>query len=110
MSKNKGKYHKNFDWFYQSGDWKALRAKRFTYANGLCERCKRNGVIKAGKEVHHVVPIEKDWSRRLDFENTILLCNDCHNAQHDRISPLQKFNLLWEDLNNGGTPSGNDGK
>ncbi len=105
MSKKKGKYHINYDWFYQTAEWKALRSARFTEANGLCERCRRRGIIAAGKEVHHIVPIDKDFSRRLDFDNTVLLCSDCHNEQHERISPLQKFNLLWEDLQNGGTPS-----
>ena len=98
MSKNKGKYHKKFDSFYQSGEWKALRAQRFTAANGLCESCKARGVVREGKEVHHIVPIEESWERRLDFENTTLLCADCHNERHERVSPLQKFNRLWEEM------------
>ncbi len=108
MTEKKVKYHDKYDWFYQTREWKALRAARFTYAHGLCEWCQRRGVTKEGREVHHIVPIEKDWERRLDFDNTILLCTDCHNDQHDRISPLQKFNRVWEDLQNGGTTSRND--
>lgn len=108
MTKNKGKYHGKYDWFYQTGEWKALRAARFSYANGLCECCQRKGIAREGKEVHHIVPIETDWTRRLEFNNTILLCSDCHNERHDRVSPLQKFSHIWEDLQNGRTPTGNN--
>jgi 5-methylcytosine-specific restriction endonuclease McrA len=48
--------------------------------------------------VHHIVPIEEDWNKRLNFDNLVLLCPDCHNAEHERISPLQKFLKDWENI------------
>lgn len=107
MTEKIGTYHEKHDWFYQTKEWKALRAARFAYASGLCERCRQRGVVKEGKEVHHIIPIEVNWEKRLDFENVILLCSECHNEQHERISPLQKFNRIWEDLQNGGTYTDN---
>ena len=87
-----------FDDFYNTRDWKRLRQKKYSDADGLCERCKERGIVREGREVHHIVPLDKDWSRRLDYGNLILLCNDCHNAEHERISPLQEFNKFWEEL------------
>ena len=92
-------YHEKFDKFYQSKEWTLLRNQKFYDADGLCELCKKNGIIKEAKEVHHIVPIEIDWSKRLDYANLIALCSDCHNEQHERISPLQKFLNVWDKIN-----------
>ena len=91
-------YHDKYNSFYNSVEWRQLRARKFAEADGLCEECKKKGIIRAGKEVHHRVPIEKDWSKRLDFDNLILLCPECHNKIHKRISPLQEFEEYWEEL------------
>lgn len=88
-------YKEKFKNFYNSKEWKTLRAVKFADAGGLCEKCKK---IVSGKEVHHIVPIEKDWNKRLDYNNLILLCSACHNDEHDRVSNLQKFLKEWEKL------------
>ena len=95
---NKQTYNEKFSQFYNSSEWKNLRNQKFYDADGLCEICKKKKIIKQGKEVHHIIPIEKDWSKRLDYDNLILLCSDCHNLQHERISPLQKFLKDWENI------------
>lgn len=87
-----------FDDFYNTRDWKQLRQKKYCDADGLCERCRERGIIKEGREVHHIVPLDEDWSRRLDYSNLILLCSDCHAEVHERDSELQKFERFWEDL------------
>lgn len=91
-------YNEKFSSFYNSCEWKKLRNQKFYDADGLCELCKKKKIIKQGKEVHHIIPIEKDWNKRLDYDNLILLCSDCHNLQHERISPLQKFLKDWENM------------
>ena len=98
MKQKDKNYHEKYNSFYCSNEWILLRNQKFCDADGLCELCKKNGIIKQGKEVHHIVPIQKDWSKRLEYENLILLCPDCHNAIHERISPLQQFLKEWEDL------------
>ncbi|MBO5963151.1 MAG: HNH endonuclease [Bacteroidales bacterium] len=99
MKKDKKKtYHERFNAFYQSAEWKSLREARFGFADGLCEKCKEKGIVRAGREVHHRISIEEDWSKRLDFDNLVLLCPDCHNSEHERISPLQKFLKDWENI------------
>lgn len=91
-------YHEKYNSFYQSNEWQNLRNRKFLDADGMCELCYKNGIKKCGKEVHHIIPIEEDWNKRLDYDNLILLCSDCHNAQHERISQLQKFLKEWEQL------------
>ena len=91
------RYDKKYNKFYCSKEWKALRTEKFVEAKGLCEECKKKGKVVAGEEVHHTIPIEEDWSKRLDYDNLILLCKSCHNAVHNRESSLSKFLREWED-------------
>lgn len=101
MSKKKQafeSYHKKFDQFYQSVAWRKIRAEKFASENGMCEHCRKKGIVREGVEVHHILPIDKCWEKRLDFNNLVLLCADCHNKTHGRESALQKFNDVWEEL------------
>ena len=91
-------YRERYQDFYNGKEWKELRAYKFAQANGLCEECLKKGIVTAGVEIHHIVPIEKDWSKRLDIDNLVCLCHACHDRAHLRISPLQKFNIFWEGL------------
>ena len=90
-------YNEKYASFYNSSKWRKLRDVKFADANGLCENCLGKGIIKEGKEVHHIEPIEDCWEKRLDYDNLKLLCRQCHNEAHERISPLQKFLKEWED-------------
>lgn len=87
-----------FDEFYNTKAWKRLREKKYCDADGLCERCRERGIIREGREVHHIVPLDKDWSRRLDYSNLILLCSDCHAEVHERDSELQRFERFWDSI------------
>lgn len=101
MQKEKhANYHGRYNSFYQSKAWRKIRTAFFAAKNGLCEHCAKKGVVRPGKEVHHIVPIEKNWERRFDWENLELLCYECHQGkEHGRESALQKFNDFWEGLN-----------
>ena len=99
MKRNQTNYHEKYAEFYNSAEWKNLRNQKFFDADGLCELCRKNGIIRSAKEIHHKIPIEEDWSKRLDYDNLIALCSDCHNQQHLRISPLQKFLSAWDKIN-----------
>lgn len=100
MERKEKNYHELYNQFYCSKEWHELRNRKFYDANGLCEMCLKKGIIKCGKEVHHKIEITKDWNKRLDYDNLILLCSDCHNAQHERISPLQEFLNIWDTVDN----------
>ena len=45
----------------------------------LCRLCLYNGVINFRElSVHHITPINEAKEKRLDNDNLITLCNDCH--------------------------------
>ena len=92
-------YHEKFDKFYQSKEWQLLRNQKWVASEGLCEMCRAKGIIREAKEIHHIEPITENWNKRLDYDNLIALCSDCHNQQHLRISPLQKFLNAWDKIN-----------
>lgn len=95
MERNYQDKYKNF---YNSKHWNDLRALKFSDADGICEACKAKGIIKPGVDVHHKIPIEKDWSKRLDYNNLILLCKECHNEIHGRGGDLSSFLEDWDSL------------
>ena len=95
----KDNYHSKYNSFYCSREWQQLRQAKWVAENGLCEMCRKEGVIREGKEVHHIIEISQDWSKRLDFDNLILLCPEHHNLMHERQSPLQKFLSEWDKIN-----------
>lgn len=92
-------YHEKYKSFYQQKKWRDLREQVFLEANGLCEECLKKKIITEGREVHHRVSIESDWSKRYDRNNLVLLCDEHHRQAHSRSSPLQEFNKVWEELN-----------
>ena len=98
MKQKQMNYHEKYAEFYNSAEWKNLRNQKFFDADGLCELCRKNGIIKESKEIHHIIPIEEDWSKRLDYDNLIALCSDCHNAIHNRQSSLQQFLNFWDSV------------
>ncbi len=45
----------------------------------LCRVCLAAGrVSQLGLEVHHIIPIEEDFDKRLDNDNLLLVCRKCH--------------------------------
>lgn len=66
--------------FYVSAAWRKVRAvalQRFDrldiYAYYMQDK------IVIADMVHHIIPIEEDWERRLDIDNLIPLSNSNHN-------------------------------
>lgn len=61
--------------FYNSADWKTFR-KDVLAANPICQQCCKS----FSSEVHHVVAIKVDWSKRLDKDNVKAWCKPCHSS------------------------------
>jgi 5-methylcytosine-specific restriction protein A len=59
------------------GRWKAL-SKTYRAREPLCEVCKMKGYVRGADHVHHIVPVAVDWSLRLQVENLISVCEQCH--------------------------------
>jgi hypothetical protein len=72
--------------FYKSAAWKRARQQVITRANGLCERCKAQGIYKPGYIVHHKEYITpgniNNPNITLNLDNLEYVCEDCHNKEH----------------------------
>ena len=72
--------------FYKSSQWIKLRSYIFNVRDtGLCQMCLDKGSVVTGDVVHHKVELldgEKGWNLRLDANNLITICHDCHNKIH----------------------------
>lgn len=86
--------------FYDSGDWKQLRAEVKKRDNNECQECKRNGLVRIDDAnqlnddgtrkkiqlvVHHIKELEDHPDLALDINNLETLCVDCHNRIHGRV-------------------------
>lgn len=72
------KYNK----FYKSKEWIKGRQLAIVRDHALCRDCLDKDVITPYNTVHHIVPIKEDWSKRLDIDNIICLCESCHQKRH----------------------------
>jgi 5-methylcytosine-specific restriction enzyme A len=64
--------------FYESTAWRKLRGM-FIRANPVCVECGRVGAV-----VDHIVRVNDDSSRALDWSNLQTMCHLCHNAKSGR--------------------------
>ena len=72
--------------------WQEVKAIVWRRAEGLCERCKAEGIITGSMtkqlDCHHIVPVESGRTvqemERLcyDVNNIMLVCQDCHIKIH----------------------------
>ena len=69
---------------YNTSKWERTRNAVLRRDSYQCQECKRYGRIREAKHVHHVFPIEHYPELALDRRNLISLCQQCHNAMHDR--------------------------
>jgi len=59
-------------------DWTRFR-NAYLKRNPLCAECEKEGRVVIAEELHHLVPIAVDPSRRLDPTNCDGLCERCHS-------------------------------
>jgi len=65
--------------FYASGLWKNKRLEIMRRDNFTCLLCGKNAKKKHNfLNVHHIIPLSKNWNKRLDNKNLITLCVPCH--------------------------------
>ena len=84
--------------FYKGNKWKKVRAFVWQRDKGLCQRCLRKGIIKAGDTVHHIEHLTPenitDESIALNPENLETLCRECHAQVHKGYDPRYKVDEL----------------
>lgn len=74
--------------FYQSKEWKELRAEAMKRDHYECVWCARDGRVNTRSvlEVDHIKELEKYPSDALDIDNLRTLCKECHNKRHNRFN------------------------
>lgn len=65
--------------FYKSMAWRKLRESKLLNEHNECEICRSRGKATRAAHVHHIVPIAEDWSKRLQYDNLLAVCQRHHN-------------------------------
>lgn len=73
------------DELFDSFIWKTVRAALLRDANFTCQYCGQRAP-HVQLQVDHIVPITKDWSRRLDILNLQVLCAQCNSGKSNFFS------------------------
>lgn len=102
----KKKYFRSADKFRGSNEWKYKREHIKERDNYLCQVCIRKlyGTIRqfnaSDLSVHHAVPIEEDYDKRLDDNNLITICNKHHEmAESGEIPRIEILKIINEQQN-----------
>lgn len=72
--------------FYKSVAWQKLTQTYLQDKQYKCEhKGKRCSILAT--ESHHIQPIQTKagWDRRLDYDNLLAVCVQCHNEIHNRF-------------------------
>ena len=90
---------KRYQALLNSKRWAETKRAVWLRAKGLCEECARQGYVRAGKDCHHIVPVETGKTiqemERLCFDwehNIRLLCVPCHIKVHQQMGKNTKAN------------------
>ena len=92
--------------FYQSKGWRLLRSNMTEYYFNMCVwSYYEYGVIKFGNQLHHIVEIKEDFTKRLDANNLILLSQEAHQMIHqmykyDKVAIQKKLREYVERFTN----------
>ena len=79
---------KNYQRLLNSKRWQEVKRIVWQRTNGLCEECMKQGIVRAGVDCHHIVPVETATTPQemerlcFDVNNVRLLCITCHSAIH----------------------------
>ena len=80
--------------FYNSPEWKATIRAIWIRDQCTCQRCgrkpPRHGPKHNRGHVHHIVSFQVR-ELRLDLDNLVLLCADCHRWVHSRANILKEL-------------------
>lgn len=87
--------------FYVSNEWKKKRQEIVRRDNNHCIICKALCRYELSNDVHHIVPLLKDFSKRLENDNLISLCSYHHKQVHlNNIDNKNKLNKYINQLIN----------
>lgn len=85
------------DSFYKTKKWKRKRDIILRRDEYTCQECKRYGKTIPATIIHHVFPLESFPDLKLVNDNLISLCNNCHEAMHNRFNgELTEKGIAWQ--------------
>lgn len=95
MGKDDG--YKKRKGFYDGILWRNTRTMIIERDNGYCQRCyKLYGIYTYEHlQVHHIHKLELHWNKRLDADNLVTLCPQCHR-QVDTGCKDGELDFEWE--------------
>lgn len=91
------------DRFRSSRKWREKREQIRQRDNNLCQMCLRtfHGTSRQynyhNLSVHHAIPIEQDYDKRLDDDNLITLCQDCHELAEKGVIPYRVIKQIIDE-------------
>lgn len=89
--------------FYNTREWR-LKREEIHRRDGVCKVCEALYKFQPIDDIHHIIPISKDYSKRLDNDNLVGVCDKCHKHIHkyglDSRDKLEKYikQRIKEDL------------
>ena len=85
--------------FRNSTDWKYKTEEIKSRDKYLCKICLSENIFNyKNLSVHHITPLAEDWSRRLDNNNLITVCEEHHrNCENGVIPRAKQYELIMED-------------
>ena len=75
---------------YSSLEWKLLAQEVFKRDNYKCQRCDSAKKYKIPLHIHHITAFNVK-EKRLNIDNLVLLCKDCHNWVHSKDNENKEF-------------------
>jgi len=60
--------------------WQSEMRDKLRAQDPKCRRCRKYDAV----EVHHIIPVYQDTSRTFDEANITILCECCHDVQHEK--------------------------
>ena len=78
-NKTRWNYDKKLTRFYNSSAWRSTSKLVLLRDDYVCQMCGREATM-----VDHIIPIKKDWERRLDLTNLQASCKACNDAKANR--------------------------
>lgn len=77
--------------FYNTKAWREKRSYILSRDDYLCQECLKNNKYSEATDVHHIQRLRDAWDKRLDNDNLISLCIECHKKADTEIRRNKKF-------------------
>ena len=87
---NRERTDRQYTDFYKTKEWLTVRGIALARDRYQCVMCKRKGIITMATMVHHIIPVKKDWNKRLELSNLMSLCECCHNGIDHNEAPTNQ--------------------